>query len=74
MIRVFKLLIILVWLSIAFPIFSANNFNLIIMVPDDHARRAMGAYGDDQVLTPNLDRLASHGARRISPPLSGKLL
>ena len=26
------------------------------MVPDDHARRAMGAYGDDQVLTPNLDQ------------------
>ena len=59
MISVFKLLIILV-LSIASPIFSANNFNLIIMVP---IRRAMGAYGDDQVLTPNLDRLASHGAR-----------
>ena len=63
MIGMFKILIILVWLSITAPVFSANNYNLIIIVPDDHARRAMGAYGDDQVLTPNLDQLASHGAR-----------
>ena len=63
MIRIFKLFIVLIWLSIASPVFSANNYNLIIMVPDDHARRAMGAYGDSQVLTPNLDQLASHGVR-----------
>mgnify|MGYP006171780965 FL=1 len=63
MIRIFKLFIVLIWLSIASPLLSANNFNLIIMVPDDHARRAMGAYGDSQVLTPNLDQLASHGVR-----------
>lgn len=63
MIRIFKLFIVLIWLSIASPLLSANNYNLIIMVPDDHARRAMGAYGDSQVLTPNLDQLASHGVR-----------
>ena len=63
MIGMLKILIILVWLSITSSVFSANDYNLIIMVPDDHARRAMGAYGDDQVLTPNLDQLASQGAR-----------
>lgn len=45
---------------------SANAqqpFNIIAIVPDDHSRRAMGAYGDGQAVTPNFDKLASEGVR-----------
>ncbi|MCC3860307.1 sulfatase [Pseudemcibacter aquimaris] len=35
--------------------------NVIVIVPDDHSRRAMGAYGDKLVLTPNFDQLAEDG-------------
>ena len=63
MIHIPKILMIVLWLVATNPIFAANNLNLIIMVPDDHARRAMGAYGDQQVITPNLDLLAEQGVR-----------
>ena len=43
--------------------FSADEWNLIVIVPDDHSRRAMGAYGDDQAVTPNFDKLAQEGIR-----------
>ena len=33
--------------------------NILILMSDEHARRVMGAYGDDIVQTPNLDRLAA---------------
>jgi len=42
---------------------AATNWNIVAIVPDDHSRRAMGAYGDNQAVTPNFDRLASQGAR-----------
>jgi uncharacterized sulfatase len=63
MIHTPKILMIFLWLVATNPLFAVNNLNLIIMVPDDHARRAMGAYGDRQVITPNLDLLAEQGVR-----------
>ncbi len=42
---------------------SAQNWNIIAIVPDDHSQRAMGAYGDTQAVTPNFDQLASEGVR-----------
>lgn len=40
-----------------------DNWNILTIVPDDHSRRTMGAYGDTQAITPNLDHFASEGVR-----------
>jgi len=40
-----------------------DNWNILTIVPDDHSKRTMGAYGDAQAITPNLDHLASEGVR-----------
>lgn len=37
--------------------------NLVVVVTDDQARWAVGAYGNDEVRTPSIDRLADEGAR-----------
>jgi arylsulfatase A-like enzyme len=37
--------------------------NLVVILGDDHSYRVMGAYGNDKVKTPNLDRLAAEGIR-----------
>ena len=44
-------------------VYSDNDYNVIVIVPDDHARRSMGAYGNKDVITPNLDKIASQGIR-----------
>jgi len=44
-------------------LYSNNDYNVIVIVPDDHARRSMGAYGNPDVITPNLDRIANQGIR-----------
>jgi len=36
---------------------------VLIIYTDDHARWAMGAYGNDDIHTPNMDRLAAEGMR-----------
>lgn len=43
--------------------FAAKEWNILAIVPDDHSRRAMGAYGDNQAVTPNFDKLAREGVR-----------
>jgi len=37
--------------------------NIIVMIADDHRSDASGCYGDRQVLTPQIDKLASRGLR-----------
>lgn len=37
--------------------------HVLVISADDHAAYAMGAYGNDEIRTPNLDRLASEGVR-----------
>lgn len=37
--------------------------NIVLIVSDDHGREAVGCYGNKAVKTPNIDRLASEGAR-----------
>ena len=44
-------------------LYSNSDYNVIVIVPDDHARRSMGAYGNTDVITPNLDRIANQGIR-----------
>ena len=40
----------------------ARRMNLIAIVTDDQGRWAVGAYGNKDVKTPNMDRIASQGA------------
>jgi arylsulfatase A-like enzyme len=35
--------------------------NIVLVVADDHGRWAVGAYGNREVVTPNIDRLAAEG-------------
>lgn len=37
--------------------------NIIIIISDDHAFQAISAYGNKQVKTPNIDRIAKEGVR-----------
>jgi choline-sulfatase len=42
---------------------AARPSNIIIMNTDDHAQWAVGAYGNKEIHTPNMDRLAREGIR-----------
>ena len=44
-------------------VYSNGDYNVIVIIPDDHARRSMGAYGNKDVITPNLDKIANQGIR-----------
>ena len=46
----------------AAPGSSALRPNILFIMSDDHAQRAISAYDDSLVLTPNIDRLADEGA------------
>lgn len=35
--------------------------NLLILMSDEHSRKALGCYGNSLIQTPNLDRLAARG-------------
>jgi arylsulfatase A-like enzyme len=37
--------------------------NIVLLIGDDHSANVVGAYGNDLVRTPNLDRMASSGMR-----------
>jgi len=41
---------------------SSPYRNVVVIVGDDHAYTALGAYGNEVIHTPNLDELASRGA------------
>ncbi len=57
-------LVSLLWLSgLAGPLAAQQEPpNLVFIYTDDQARWGMGAYGNAEVKTPNLDRLAAEGA------------
>ena len=40
-----------------------GKLNVVVVCADDHAPYVCGAYGNTQVRTPNLDRLARQGLR-----------
>lgn len=40
-----------------------KKLNVVLLIGDDHAAYALGAYGNQQVRTPNLDGLAAQGMR-----------
>lgn len=45
---------------------AAERYNLVAIVTDDQARWAVGAYGNKECKTPNMDRLALEGARFVN--------
>ena len=38
-----------------------NGHNVLFIMSDEHSRRVLGAYGNDIIRTPHLDRLAADG-------------
>jgi arylsulfatase A-like enzyme len=63
-----KYLLLLAILSLHFSGFSQQKGksltkpNILFIMADDHALRAIGAYGSKLVKTPNIDRIAKEGA------------
>ncbi|MGI8783769.1 MAG: sulfatase family protein [Acidobacteriota bacterium] len=45
---------------------TPERYNIISIVTDDQARWGVGAYGNREVQTPNMDRLARQGARFVN--------
>jgi uncharacterized sulfatase len=61
-VRVLSLLVLL----LAVPAQAADRLNIVAVVTDDQARWAVGAYGNKECKTPNMDRLAREGARFVN--------
>lgn len=64
--KAFPILSVLIFLvSCASQITDSENQkpNIIFIMTDDHARKAMSAYSDDLIQTPNLDRIAQEGIK-----------
>src|SRR3954466_12495306 len=53
---------VLLWIS-ATEVRAGWRLNVLWICADDHAPYVMGAYGNRQARTPNLDRLAASGMR-----------
>ncbi|TAM82040.1 MAG: DUF4976 domain-containing protein [Acidobacteria bacterium] len=45
------------------PATTPNRPNILVFLTDDHGQWAQHAYGNSEVLTPNMDRLAATGTR-----------
>lgn len=50
-------------LVLAATAFAANNYNVVLLMTDEHNPRIMGCAGDSLVKTPTLDGLAASGVR-----------
>ena len=57
------LLILCISMVFLGPVVAAERFNIVSIVTDDQGRWGVGAYGNREVRTPNMDRLAREGAR-----------
>lgn len=51
----------LVGVFVAVPAFAAKPLNLIVIMTDNHGAWTLGCYGNPDVRTPNIDRLAREG-------------
>ncbi len=52
-----------VLLMAAVSLAAADRPNVLFILSDDHSYPYLSCYGDTNVRTPNLDRLASEGAK-----------
>src|SRR5215467_7037368 len=57
-----KLLLLLFSLACLFAKAQTKQPNILIIISDDHAYQAIGAYGSNMMPTPGIDRLAKEGA------------
>src|SRR5262249_33101304 len=73
--QVLGLAAVLATLALPAPVSAAGpkRWNIISIVTDDQGQWAMGAYGNRECRTPNLDRLAKQGAlfrnALVAPPV-----
>ena len=58
-----RLFLATLWVAASGAALAAPRYNLISIVTDDQAEWSVGAYGNKENLTPNMDRLATEGAR-----------
>jgi len=59
-----KVIAALLFAAVAGPLSAAESRpNILFIVSDDHATRAVSAYGNSLVATPNIDRIAKNGMR-----------
>lgn len=56
-----KVILSLIICTIAFSSFAQDRPNIIFLLSDDQTSIATGCYGNDQVVTPNMDNLAKEG-------------
>src|SRR5262245_34703631 len=59
---------LLALLCLAGPALAAEpeRLNIVSIVTDDQAQWAVGCYGNREIRTPNMDRLAREGARFVN--------
>jgi N-sulfoglucosamine sulfohydrolase len=50
-------------LSLAIPTRAAEKLNVLLILSDDHSYPHVGAYGNADIRTPNLDKFAAQGMR-----------
>ena len=55
--------ILLVACALASPLAAAEKPNILLLLSDDHSYPFVSAYGDSNVKTPTLDRLAVEGMK-----------
>lgn len=63
--KIYQAIIALILYSAQYNVFAAvgERPNILFIMSDDHAIRAVSAYGDSLVQTPNIDRIADAGIR-----------
>lgn len=60
-IKVVRILLLALTLVISSQAAESRKTNLILIVSDNHGAWTLGCYGNKEILTPNIDRLASEG-------------
>lgn len=57
------ILAVVCWLQLFIPAQAQTKYNLISIVTDDQSQWSVGAYGNRESITPNMDRLAREGVK-----------
>ena len=61
--RIVLAVLVLGVMPVTFPSWGAQKPNVIIIFTDDQGAVDMNAYGSEDLVTPNMDRLAMQGVR-----------
>lgn len=63
MIKIIRTAVACALLASALPLKAQRKPNIVLIISDDHAYQAIGAYGGKNARTPNIDRLAREGVK-----------